>query len=115
MLGKTLKYVGKNTALGTYNAGKKVTGFIGDSLETAKYDAVQEEMEAFQNELSFLSAEEQAAVLEMSKQKRLEQMAEKRAKTVVTNLQLTAKMNAKGGDIDQATLMALAKLLKAQG
>lgn len=117
MLGKTLKYVGKNTVIGTYNQSKKVTGFIGSSLEAAKYDAVQEEMEAFQEELAFLSPEEAAAVIEMSKQKRLETMAERRAKTVVTNLQLTAKMNAKnkGGGIDAATLAALAQILKAQG
>ncbi|MGL4861800.1 MULTISPECIES: hypothetical protein [Bacteria] len=114
LMGKTLKNLGKNTAIGIYSAGKTATNFVGESLENAKFEATQEELKDFEEQLEFLPPDERAAVLEMAKQKRLEAMADSKAKLVVTNMQLAHKKSKKEGEIDPATLKALAKILQAQ-
>lgn len=113
LMGKTIKNLGKNTAVGIYSVGKSATNFVGESLENARFEATQEELEAFEGQLAFLSEEERELVLKMAKEKRLEAMAESKAKLVVTNLQLAHKRKKTAGAIDPAALKVLAEILQA--
>lgn len=95
ILARTGKNLVKNTAIGAFNKTKSVKGFINESLEDAKLEALNEQMEQFNLELAFLPEDERNAVLARSQELRLEALAEKKSKMVVQRAQLSHKKDSK--------------------
>lgn len=113
LLTRTGKNLVKNTAVGVFNKTKAVKGFLDESLEDAKFQGLNEELNKFNTELSFLSEDERKAVLERSKELRLEALAEKKSKMVVQQAQLSHKRNSQASGAFTPEQMELIKTMFA--